>query len=65
MCHSTYQIQNGDLHHTLVEVCCPVFDNLDCNHLLGLEILTFNHLSECTLTKHVEDQVTVLVPGLL
>ena len=55
----TYEIKNRNLHHTLIEVGRPVLDDLDSNHLLSLEILAFHDLSECTLAKNVQDQVSV------
>ena len=53
------QIQHRDLHHTLIEVGSPVLDDLDGNDFLRLQILTLDHLSEGTLTKHIENEVPV------
>ncbi len=55
----TYQIQDGHLHHTLIEVCCPVFDHLDGDNLLRLQILTFHDLTECALAENIKDQIAV------
>jgi len=62
---TTHQIQDRHLHHTLVKVGCPVLDDLYSNHLLCLEVLTFHHLSECALTQHIKDQITILVARFL
>lgn len=59
------QIENRDFHHTLVEVCGPVLDNLHCNNLLGLQVLAFHDLTESTLTKDVQNEISILVPSLL
>jgi hypothetical protein len=61
----TYQIEHRHFHHTLVEVRCSVLDNLDCNHLLCLQVLAFYDLSKSTLTQYVQDQIPVLMPRLL
>jgi hypothetical protein len=60
----TDQVQNRNLHHTLVKVCSSVLNNFDRDDLLSLEILTFYDLPEGTLTKNVEDKVTVLMTRL-
>ena len=56
-----YQIEDGHLHHTLIEVGSSVFDNFDSHNFLCSEILTFDDLSEGTLTENVENKVSV--PG--
>ena len=58
----THQIKHRHLHHTLVEVCCPVLDDLYCDNLLCLQILALDDLSEGTLTQHIQNQIAVLVP---
>lgn len=45
-----YQVEHRDLHHTLVEVGCPVLDDLHSDHLLCLQILAFYDLPKRTLT---------------
>ena len=62
---STYQIQDRDFHHTLVEIGRAVLDHLDRDNLLRLHVLALYHLAEGTLAKDVEDQIAVLVAGLL
>lgn len=57
----TYQVQDRDLHHTLVEVRSAVLDNLHSNNLLGFQILTFDDLAECSLTQNVQDQIPIPV----
>ena len=61
----THQIKHRHLHHTLVEVCCPVLDDLYCDNLLCLQILALDDLTESTLTKNIQDEVPVLVVRLL
>ena len=61
----THQIQDGDLHHTLVEVGGTIFDDFDRNYLLRLEVLAFDDLPECSLTKDVENQIAILVSVIL
>jgi hypothetical protein len=56
-----YQIQHRNLHHTLVKVGSPIFDHLDRNDLLSLQILTFHHLTKGSLPKHIENEVSI--PG--
>ena len=53
------QIQNGDLHHTLVEIGSAVFDDLHGHNLLRLEILALDYLAKCTLAEDVKNQVPV------
>lgn len=55
----TYQIQHRHLHHTLVKVSRLVLDDLDRHHFLRFHILTFHHLSKCSLPQDVEDEVAV------
>jgi len=62
---SVEQVQHRDLHHTLIEVGCLVLHNLDRDHLLSFQVLALDYLTECTLTKNVQDQVSVLVVRLL
>ena len=62
---SIEQVQHRDLHHTLVEVGCLVLHNLDRNHLLCLQVLALDDLTEGALTKNIQDQVSVLVVRLL
>lgn len=59
MCRKTNQVQHGNFHHALVEVSGAVFNNLDCDDLLGLEVLTLDDLSKGTLTQDIEDQIAV------
>jgi len=49
----------------LVEVGCSVFDDLDRHDLLGLEVLTLDHLPKRSLTEDIEDQVSVSARNLL
>jgi len=60
-----YQIKDRHLHHALVEVSSTVLDDLDGDHLLCSEVLALDHLTEGALSKHIEDQVTILVARFL
>lgn len=60
-----HQIQDGDLHHTLIEIGGTVLDDFDCDYFLGLEVLAFDDLPECSLTKDIKDQIAILVPIVL
>jgi hypothetical protein len=51
----TYQVKNRHLHHTLVEVGSSVFDHLDSDHLLRLEILALHDLPEGALTENIKN----------
>ena len=59
------QIEDRDFHHTLIEVCGPVLDNLHCHNFLRLQVLALNDLTESTLTKDVQNEISILVPSLL
>lgn len=61
----THQIQDRNLHHALIEIGGTVLDDLDCDYFLRLEVLAFNDLPECSLTKDIEDQIAILVPVIL
>ena len=54
---NTYQLKNCHLHHTLIEVSRLVLDHFDSHDLMGFHVLTFHHLTECSLTQYVQDQV--------
>ncbi len=51
------QFQNGDFHHTLVEVCRLVLHHLYGNDLVSCNILAFHHLTKGTLTQNVQNEV--------
>ena len=55
----TNKVQDGDFHHALVEVCCPVFHDLYCNDFLSFQVLAFDDLPKGALAKHVKDQITI------
>ena len=55
------EVQDRYLHHALVEVCSPVLHDLDSHHLLCFQILTLHHLSESTLTQHVQYQIPIFM----
>ena len=61
----THQIQDRNLHHALVEIGGTVLDDFDCDYFLRLEVLAFNDLPECSLTKDIQDQIAILVPVIL
>jgi hypothetical protein len=55
---STYQFQNRHFHHALIEVSWFVFDHFYRYDLVGLQVLTFDHLTECSLSQDVENQIS-------
>lgn len=55
----THQVQDRHLHHTLVEVCGLVLDDLDGNNLLRFQVLALDDLSECPLSQHIQNEVPV------
>lgn len=55
----THQIQNGNLHHTLVEISRSVLDDFDGHHFLGLQILTLDDLTKGTLAKNIQNEVSI------
>ena len=52
------EVENRNLHHALIEICCAIFDNLDCNHFLCLQVLTFHNLTKCPLAEYIQDQIS-------
>ena len=60
-----HQIQDGDLHHTLIEISGTILDDFDRDYFLRFEVLAFDDLPECSLTKDVKNQITVLVSVIL
>lgn len=54
-----YQVQDRNLHHTLVKVRRPVLNDLDGDHLLRLQVLALNDLTESALPKDIENEITV------
>lgn len=59
--HISYQIQHGNLHHTLIEVCSPILYDFDRYNFLRLQILAFDYLPERALSEDVENQISI--PG--
>lgn len=57
--HYTHQVQYRDLHHTLIEIGCPVLDHFDSHNFLRLEVLTLDNLTERSLSEYIENEVTV------
>lgn len=41
-----HQLKNCNLHHTLIEVCWLVFDNLNRNNFMRFHVLTLDYLTE-------------------
>ena len=54
---TTYEFQDGHLHHTLVEVRWLVLDYLHGDNLVRLHVLTLNDLTERSLAQDIQDQV--------
>lgn len=57
----TCQVQHRHLHHALVEVGCPILDDLHCHHFLCLKILTLDDLTKCALPKDIKNEVSIPV----
>ena len=62
---AVYQIEDRHFHHTLIKVCCPVLDDLDCDNLLSLQVLTLDDLTECSLAEDIQNEIAILMPSLL
>lgn len=54
-----YQVENGNFHHTLIEIRRTVLNDLDSHNFLRLEVLALDNLSKSTLTQHVKNKVTI------
>ena len=54
---TTYEFQDGHLHHTLVEVRWLVLDYLHSNNLVRLHVLTLDDLSKSALAQNVKNKV--------
>jgi hypothetical protein len=54
-----YQVQDRDLHHALVEIRRPVLNNLDGDHLLRLQVLALDDLTERALPEDIENEIAV------
>lgn len=57
----TYQVQNRNLHHTLIEVSSAILHHLDGYNLLRLEVLAFHYLTEGSLAENIKNEVTIFV----
>ena len=55
------EIQYGHLHHALVEVCGPILYHLDSHNLLCFQVLTLYDLPESTLTKDIQNEISILM----
>ena len=55
----SHQVQYRHFHHTLIEICRPVLDDLYGHDLLRLQVLAFDYLTECSLTEDIEDEVPI------
>ena len=60
----TYQLQDRDLHHTLVEVRRFVLHYLDRNYLMSLHVLALDYLSKCSLAQNIQNQVSGHLTGV-
>ena len=54
-----YQVENRYFHHTLVEICGAVLDDLHRHDLLCLQILALHDLTKCSLPQDVQDEISV------
>lgn len=55
------EVEDRDLHHALIEIGGSILDNLDCDHLLRLQILAFDYLAEGSLAKNIEYEIPILM----
>ena len=55
----THQVENRHFHHTLVEICGLILDDLDGNDLLRFKVLALDDLSKSSLTQHIQNKVSV------
>jgi hypothetical protein len=53
----TNQFQDGDFHHTLIEISRLVFDHFDGHDLVRLHVLTLDHLAKGPLPQNVQNEV--------
>ena len=56
----THQLEDGDLHHALLEVRRLVLDDLYRDDLVRLHVLALDDLAERALAEYVEDKVPVV-----
>jgi hypothetical protein len=57
------QLEDGDLHHRLVEVGRLVLHDLDGDDLVRFDVLAFDDLAEGALAEDVEDEVPAPASG--
>ena len=55
---NTRHLQDGDLHHTLIEVRGLVFYHLHGQDLIRFRVLALDDLPEGSLPQHVQNQVS-------
>ena len=57
---TTNHLQNGHLHHTLVEVSGLIFHDFYRHNLVSLHVLTFDDLTERALTKNIQYEIPAI-----
>ena len=55
----THKLEDGNLHHRLVEVRGLVFDDLDGDDFVRLHVLALDDLTKGPLTQNVKNEVSV------
>jgi len=53
----TDKLEDGDLHHGLVEVGRFVLDDLDGDDFMCPDVLAFDNLTKSALAENVEDEI--------
>ena len=56
---NTHKFEDGDFHHTLIEVSRLVLHDLHRHHLMGFHVLAFDNLSERPWTENIKNQIPV------
>ena len=54
----TYELQDGNLHHTLIEVRRLVLDDFHRNNIMRPHVLAFHNLTECPLSEDIQNQIS-------
>ena len=55
----THKLEDGNLHHRLVEVRGLVFDDFDGDDFMRLHVLALDDLTKGPLTQNVKDEISV------
>ena len=55
---NTHKFEDGDFHHTLIEVSRLVLHDLDCDNFVGFHVLAFDNLPKRSLSKDIKNKVS-------